>query len=88
MFVMQIFVVQAKLNQLSERLGETVTLSPEICSSPNDPLSARKESSRKGRSLHFCLFSNIDADYLISHFRFYYATQPFKVARFYSSDCK
>ncbi|VDP22638.1 unnamed protein product, partial [Onchocerca flexuosa] len=46
----QIFVVQAKLNQLSERLGETVTLSPEVHSSSNDPLSARKEINRKGSS--------------------------------------
>uniref|UniRef100_A0A8R1Y2E5 WD repeat-containing protein 37 n=1 Tax=Onchocerca volvulus TaxID=6282 RepID=A0A8R1Y2E5_ONCVO len=42
--------LQAKLNQLSERLGETVTLSPEIYSSSNDPLSARKEVNRKGGS--------------------------------------
>ncbi|VDK87492.1 unnamed protein product [Litomosoides sigmodontis] len=42
--------LQAKLNQLSERLGETVTLSPEICSS-NDPTSARKEVGRKGNQM-------------------------------------
>ncbi|KAM3715902.1 WD repeat-containing protein [Dirofilaria immitis] len=43
--------LQAKLNQLSERLGETVTLSPEISSSPNDQLSARKEVGRKGSQM-------------------------------------
>ncbi|EFO25027.1 WD-repeat protein 37 [Loa loa] len=43
--------LQTKLNQLSERLGETVTLSPEVCSSPNDPLSARKEVGRKGNQM-------------------------------------
>ncbi|VDM08281.1 unnamed protein product [Wuchereria bancrofti] len=43
--------LQAKLNQLSERLGETVTISPEVCSSSNDPLSARKEAGRKGNQM-------------------------------------
>ncbi|VIO92239.1 Uncharacterized protein BM_BM1970 [Brugia malayi] len=43
--------LQAKLNQLSERLGETVTISPEICCSSNDPLSARKETGRKGNQM-------------------------------------
>uniref|UniRef100_A0A915PWS9 WD repeat-containing protein 37 n=1 Tax=Setaria digitata TaxID=48799 RepID=A0A915PWS9_9BILA len=43
--------LQAKLNQLSERLGEAVTLSPEVYSSPNDSLSARKEVSRKGNQM-------------------------------------
>ncbi|CAG9535280.1 unnamed protein product [Cercopithifilaria johnstoni] len=42
--------LQAKLNQLSERLGETVTLSSEVCS-PNDPLLARKEVGRKGNQM-------------------------------------
>lgn len=40
--------VHAKLNQLSERLGESVTLSPEVMTPPGDPLSARKEVGRKG----------------------------------------
>ncbi|VDN39257.1 unnamed protein product [Gongylonema pulchrum] len=39
--------LRAKLNQLSERLGESILQSPEVVSSPGDPSSARKEAARK-----------------------------------------
>lgn len=43
--------LQAKLNHLSERLEESVTLSPEIYASQSDATSARKEFSRKGNQM-------------------------------------
>ncbi|VDN04976.1 unnamed protein product [Thelazia callipaeda] len=37
--------------ECNERLGESLTLSHDICSSPSDPLSARKEAVRKGNQM-------------------------------------
>lgn len=48
-----IIAVRVKLNQLSERFGESLSIPADFLANANDASIARKESGRKGSSLRF-----------------------------------